>query len=111
MQSLDERIDTFINKGWDYCIPVSVDELCSAGFYYTGIYDWVACFHCSLCLRVRDSRDQPLTAHTMFSSNCYFLKLCKIKTFFQNNSESEDEDYISICSSDYSSDTLFDEQL
>ncbi len=82
MNSNEERKYSFINKGWDNSITASVDKLSEAGFYYTGLNDVVECFHCTLRLRVKDNRDEPLITHTKFSSNCFFLKFYNFDNFF-----------------------------
>jgi hypothetical protein len=47
MGSSENRKQSFIDKGWDNSIPVSVDELSDPGFYYTEMSDLIECFICS----------------------------------------------------------------
>jgi hypothetical protein len=76
------RNQTFIDKGWEQSIPVSVNELLEAGFYYTGIMDEIECYYCSLRIRIRDKRDEILKAHELLSPNCYLFKSRKFIKFF-----------------------------
>ncbi len=75
MESLENRKQSFIKLGWDQSIPVKVEALSEAGFYYTGFNDMVKCFHCSIPVCEWAEGDDPLIDHAKYSPKCIFLKL------------------------------------
>jgi hypothetical protein len=77
MTSLEKRKLSFIGKGWDQNIPISVDKLSEAGFYFTGLNDYVKCFSCSVVMRKWAKEDDPFTLHMTHSPDCHFVKLNK----------------------------------
>jgi hypothetical protein len=81
MDSLENRKKSFIDSGWDQSIPVSVDELSEAGFYYLGEKDMVKCFHCSLVLNKWVEGDCPWIAHAKYEPSCHYLKLSKSQRY------------------------------
>jgi hypothetical protein len=44
MRQLDKRKKSFRINGWDINIPVTVDKLAEAGFYYTGYKEFCYLF-------------------------------------------------------------------
>jgi hypothetical protein len=87
MELLENRKRSFIDKSWDQTIPVSVDELSEAGFYYTGENDMVECFYCSLGVNGWDEEDHPWKAHAKYAPICHFLKLNKSQQFIEDCQE------------------------
>jgi hypothetical protein len=77
MDSSEHRKQSFIGKGWDNSIPVSVDELSDAGFYYTGVSDLDECFICSKIIYEWAEEDPLLVAHVKYSPNCEYLNFIK----------------------------------
>jgi hypothetical protein len=77
MTSLETRKLSFIDKGWDQSIPISVDKLSEAGFYYTGTNDFVKCFSCSGVMSKWAKEDDPFTLHMTHFPDCHFVKLNK----------------------------------
>jgi hypothetical protein len=81
MRSLENRKQSFINKGWNQSITISVDELSEAGFYYTGVDDLVKCFHCNGGLQDWKANDNALLLHNKYYPNCNYSNLKK-RLFF-----------------------------
>jgi hypothetical protein len=77
LDSFEKRKQTFIDKGWDYRIPVSVEELSEAGFYYTGVNDEVECFYCLGGVYEWATEYAPLLSHEKYYPNCHHLKLMR----------------------------------
>jgi hypothetical protein len=73
MQTKENRKQSFIEKGWDQKIPVSVEQLCEAGFYYTGSVDMVQCFYCSGILYGWNNKVDPFIKHNKQFPNCKYL--------------------------------------
>jgi hypothetical protein len=59
--------------GWDHNIPINVDELCEAGFYYTAENDLIRCFPCCGGLHNLEANDNALLLHKAFYPHCYCL--------------------------------------
>lgn len=85
MKSLENRKQSFTDKGWDQSISVSVDELCEAGFYYMGLDDKVKCFHCSGIL-FKWSEGNVFYAHEKIFPDCYYTALNKFREKIDINS-------------------------
>ncbi|XP_070569080.1 baculoviral IAP repeat-containing protein 8-like [Ptychodera flava] len=67
----DKRMATF--NHWPSSDIVSSQELCRAGFYYTGIKDNVKCFHCDGGLRNWEPADEPWTEHARWFPKCEYI--------------------------------------
>lgn len=74
-----ERLNTF--SKWP--LLGSVGIMAEAGFYYTGISDYIRCYYCALGLRNLDGRD-PWALHTRAQPKCDFLYLMKGEHFVEN---------------------------
>jgi hypothetical protein len=77
MESLEKRKQSFIDKGWDQRLPVSIDELSEAGFYYTGVDDLVKCFHCNGGIYGWGVEDNAFLAHEQEFPKCNYMNLRK----------------------------------
>ena len=55
------RFRTFLR--WPTHSSTSAQDLCDAGFYYTGFDDMVRCFYCSGGLRDWTDGDEPFVEH------------------------------------------------
>jgi hypothetical protein len=85
MKSLEDRKQSFTDKGWDQSIPVSFDELCEAGFYYTGLDDKVKCFHCCGTLHIW-FEGIVLYSHEKIFPDCHYTALNKFRDKIDINS-------------------------
>ncbi|KAJ8026828.1 Baculoviral IAP repeat-containing protein 7-B [Holothuria leucospilota] len=72
MSNNDERVQSFITRGW--LKEISVSKLAECGFCYTGDSDLVVCFSCKGKLKDWDSRAVPLQRHLMIYPRCKFAK-------------------------------------
>ena len=58
---------------WPINSPVLPDQLCDAGFYYTGFDDQVRCFFCAGGLREWAEGDDPWEEHARWFPTCIYL--------------------------------------
>jgi hypothetical protein len=84
-----DRMETF--KTWPKAMPIKAKDLCSAGFYYTGLSDKVKCFYCGLGLNEWNAIDIPLAEHEKHAPNCGFVQL------MLNGKEEEKQTNDNIC--------------
>ena len=68
---------------WPRRHPVTAEQLCDAGFYYTGFDDQVRCFFCSGGLREWAGGDDPWEEHARWFPDCSFLLKRKGEDFVQ----------------------------
>ena len=66
------RTQTFRN--WPKNVGVAPDALAAAGFFYTGLSDWVQCFHCGGGLFAWREGDDPAADHTHYYPWCPFIR-------------------------------------
>ncbi|XP_029463732.1 E3 ubiquitin-protein ligase XIAP isoform X2 [Rhinatrema bivittatum] len=71
MISEEARLMTFQN--WPAYSPITPRELTSAGLYYTGMEDQVACFCCGGILKNWEPGDQAWTEHKRHFPKCLFV--------------------------------------
>nr|XP_045615371.1 baculoviral IAP repeat-containing protein 7-like [Procambarus clarkii]XP_045615372.1 baculoviral IAP repeat-containing protein 7-like [Procambarus clarkii] len=71
------RKQTFTN--WEAEVGISTHALVAAGFFYTGISDWVQCFHCGGGLFCWRQGDDPATDHARYYPCCPFIRTQKGK--------------------------------
>ncbi|AIZ48674.1 iap-3 [Agrotis segetum nucleopolyhedrovirus B] len=72
MQSFEERLMSFAE--WPASNHVSIQQLASAGFYYTGVGDEVRCAFCKVEIMRWQPGDDPLTDHKRWAPQCKFLR-------------------------------------
>ncbi|NXG79696.1 XIAP ligase, partial [Baryphthengus martii] len=71
MCSEETRLTSFHN--WPLNSPLTPEELASAGFYYTGVSDQVACFCCGGKLKQWEPSDRAWSEHKRHFPNCLFV--------------------------------------
>ena len=71
--TLESRLATF--QTWPPAFSQQPEELAKAGFFYSGLSDNVACFHCGGGLWKWKEGDIPKEEHAKFYPNCAFLQL------------------------------------
>lgn len=101
MRQLDERKRSFHINSWNVNIPVTVDKLAEAGFYYTGYKDYVLCFYYSGGICDWELGDDVWIAHSKYFSDCPFVKIYKSQSFIEkckklNHTRMESDDVIVI---------------
>ncbi|XP_059614742.1 death-associated inhibitor of apoptosis 1-like [Phlebotomus argentipes] len=69
------RLATF--REWPRNLKMKPEELCDAGFFYTGIGDRVQCFSCGGGLKDWEDNDCAWEQHARWYDNCEYLKLIK----------------------------------
>ncbi|XP_071530777.1 baculoviral IAP repeat-containing protein 7-like [Panulirus ornatus] len=62
---------------WSSEMGVSVDALVAAGFFYTGVSDWVQCFHGGCGLFCWRKGDDPIADHARYYPWCPFIRTKK----------------------------------
>ncbi|XP_042237264.1 baculoviral IAP repeat-containing protein 7-like [Homarus americanus] len=67
------RLQTF--RRWPQDAGVSPDQLVEAGFFSTGLADWVQCFHCGGGLFSWRKGDDPLADHAHYYPFCPFIRM------------------------------------
>ena len=65
-------------ENWPRFLLPKKEDLCKAGFIYSGEGDVVYCFYCDISLRDWEPQDKPWVEHYKHSPNCTFLNMCKI---------------------------------
>ncbi|CAG2100266.1 unnamed protein product [Medioppia subpectinata] len=68
---IDVRMKSYVCNGWDLSIPVPIDRLSAAGFYYLGRSDWVKCFCCGGKARDWSPGDNPWVEHEKMYPDCH----------------------------------------
>ncbi|XP_067673567.1 baculoviral IAP repeat-containing protein 3-like isoform X2 [Haliotis asinina] len=81
------RLETF--KYWSKQIRPTADQLCSAGFYFTGYTDRVVCFACGCSLRNWDPEADPWVQHAKHAPYCVYVKQYKGDNFILDAQEAE----------------------
>lgn len=67
----DARLNSFHN--WPAYAPITPEELASAGLYYTGIDDQVACFCCGGKLKNWEPCDEAWSEHRRHFPRCFLV--------------------------------------
>lgn len=73
LNTIQSRCQTYTR--WPKDIGVSIDALAEAGFFSTGLADWVQCFHCGGGLHSWRQGDDPWTEHSRFYPYCPFVRM------------------------------------
>ncbi|XP_042887357.1 baculoviral IAP repeat-containing protein 7-B-like isoform X2 [Penaeus japonicus] len=73
LNTIQSRTQTFTR--WPKDIGVSIDALTEAGFFSTGLSDWVQCFHCGGGLHTWQKGDDPWVEHARFFPYCPFVRM------------------------------------
>ncbi|XP_046352667.2 E3 ubiquitin-protein ligase XIAP-like isoform X2 [Haliotis rufescens] len=81
------RLETF--KYWSKQIRPTADQLCQAGFYFTGYADRVVCFACGCSLRNWDPEADPWVQHARHAPHCVYVKQQKGDNFVMDAQEAE----------------------
>lgn len=68
----EDRLDTFTD--WPISLPVSAEELASAGFFYKGYADKVECYCCGASFKQWLPGDDPWKVHSEWFDACKFLR-------------------------------------
>ncbi|XP_042204179.1 baculoviral IAP repeat-containing protein 7-B-like [Homarus americanus] len=71
------RRQTF--KRWpnEESATVTIDALVAAGLFYSGISDWVQCFHCGGGLFSWRQGDDPIADHARYYPSCPYIRIKK----------------------------------
>ncbi|XP_045615477.1 baculoviral IAP repeat-containing protein 7 [Procambarus clarkii] len=69
------RLQTF--RRWPQDTGVAPEQLVEAGFFSTGLADWVQCFNCGGGLYGWRKGDDPLADHARFYPSCPFIRMQK----------------------------------
>lgn len=69
------RLQTF--SRWPQDVGVSPEKLANAGFFSTGLADWVQCFHCGGGLFGWRHGDDPAADHARFYPTCPFIRIAR----------------------------------
>ncbi|GAB0098210.1 Death-associated inhibitor of apoptosis 1 [Sergentomyia squamirostris] len=75
------RLATF--REWPRNLKMKPEELCDAGFFYTGIGDRVQCFSCGGGLKDWEDNDCAWEQHALWYDNCEYLKLIKGQKYIE----------------------------
>jgi baculoviral IAP repeat-containing protein 7/8 len=76
LATYDARLATF-NEEWPSEAPVKPENLAAAGFHYSGMLDYVECFHCTGKLRDWEEGDDAWKEHGEHFPWCHFVRLNK----------------------------------
>ncbi|XP_035785709.1 death-associated inhibitor of apoptosis 1-like isoform X1 [Anopheles albimanus] len=68
---------------WPSALPQKPQQLCDAGFFYTGRGDQVRCYYCGGGLMQWEVDDDPWEQHAMWYSNCKYLQQMKDRPFIE----------------------------
>lgn len=71
------RRQTF--REWPQGLGLAPETLVAAGFFYTGLADWVQCFHCGGGLFAWRKDDDPAADHARYYPWCPFIRTVKCK--------------------------------
>nr|BDT61655.1 MAG: baculoviral IAP repeat-containing protein [Marsupenaeus japonicus endogenous nimavirus] len=80
--TLEKRLASF--KDWPEYLVQKPQDLAEAGFYYCGLSDHVACFHCEGGILNWERNDIPWHEHAKYYPTCNYLYLKKGKNFIDN---------------------------
>ncbi|XP_045136593.1 baculoviral IAP repeat-containing protein 3-like [Portunus trituberculatus] len=67
------RLRTF--SRWPKETRVDAEKLSDAGFFYTGLSDFVQCFHCGGGLFAWRAKDDPFANHARYYPHCSFIRM------------------------------------
>ena len=68
---------------WPGSHPVTAEQLCDAGFYYSGFDDQVRCFYCAGGIREWADGDDPWEEHARWFPDCSYLLNKKGKDYVE----------------------------
>lgn len=77
----ETRLASFTGTNWPTNVPVPVEELARAGWYYTGVTDRVRCPWCHGCVYSWEDGDTGLGEHKRHFPNCTFVNEQIAKAF------------------------------
>ncbi|XP_041348287.1 capping protein inhibiting regulator of actin dynamics-like isoform X2 [Gigantopelta aegis] len=86
-EDINKRRDTF--REWPSQMYQKPEELCEAGFYYTGCADKVICFCCGLGVKSWRDQADPWIQHARLSPQCRYLKEIRGNNFVQDAQQAE----------------------
>ncbi|XP_071095578.1 baculoviral IAP repeat-containing protein 3-like isoform X2 [Haliotis cracherodii] len=86
-EEMQDRLETF--KYWSEQIRPTADQLCQAGFYFTGYTDKVVCFACGCGLHHWKPEANPWVQHARHAPHCVFVKQHKGDNFTLEAQEAE----------------------
>lgn len=72
LNTIANRLQTY--SRWPKNVGVGPDVLAEAGFFSTGLADWVQCFHCGGGLYGWHQGDNPIADHARFFPFCPFAR-------------------------------------
>uniref|UniRef100_T1L4N9 RING-type domain-containing protein n=1 Tax=Tetranychus urticae TaxID=32264 RepID=T1L4N9_TETUR len=78
----DQRKNTF--SDWPLKDIISPQKLAEAGFFYSGLFDIVHCYHCDGALQNWQIGDDPWAVHANAFQNCAFIYIKRGKRFLAN---------------------------
>ena len=81
-ETFDGRFKTF--KLWPKCLQHLLQELCSAGFYYSNVGDIVKCYKCGGQISEWDLNDDPWQEHARFYPDCLHVINVKSSKLIKN---------------------------
>nr|XP_053634162.1 baculoviral IAP repeat-containing protein 2-like isoform X1 [Cherax quadricarinatus] len=73
LNTSSSRLQTF--RRWPQSVGVTPEQLVKAGFFSTGLADWVQCFHCGGGLFGWRQGDDPVSDHARFYPFCSFIRM------------------------------------
>lgn len=62
---------------WPKHLAQKKEHMAEAGFFYTGMGDYVICYCCAISIKDWEPTDDPWEEHIKFNSMCYFLRVMK----------------------------------
>ncbi|XP_033739526.1 baculoviral IAP repeat-containing protein 7-like [Pecten maximus] len=83
-QYREERIRRESYIYWPQTTAIDIDSLVSAGFFYTGEYDIVRCFHCDIGIGYWNPTCDPYVEHARYRPDCPLLKHEKGQEWIDN---------------------------
>ncbi|XP_048236903.1 baculoviral IAP repeat-containing protein 2-like [Haliotis rufescens] len=86
-EEMQDRLETF--KYWPAQVRQTADQLCQAGFYFTGYTDKVVCFACGCGLHHWKPEADPWVQHARHAPHCVFVKQHKGDNFTLEAQEAE----------------------
>ncbi|XP_044005557.1 baculoviral IAP repeat-containing protein 7-like [Aphidius gifuensis] len=60
------------------------EKLAEAGFFYTGIGDYVQCYHCGNGIKDWLPNEDPWEEHARYFKECYFVRVIKGQEFIDH---------------------------
>ncbi|XP_044014020.1 death-associated inhibitor of apoptosis 1-like [Aphidius gifuensis] len=69
---------------WPRHMSQTKEKLAEAGFFYTGIGDYVQCYHCGNGLKDWLPNEDPWEEHARYFKECYFVRVIKGQEFIDH---------------------------